>query len=153
MQVSLQSKLCLGATVAFQAYFAYSNPKRWITCFVIGGLAGTLIGRLNLHQVQFGHQPKQGMEFDEVKDKKIKKYAFTGLNMCVPDSATLFINLMALGFLSQKIHLTLSSGLNLGTYYWDFTIVDFGVSLGCIFHLAALRNIQDPYVQKLLLKL
>ena len=70
----------------------------------------------------------------------------------MPDAATIFINLIALAFLSQKIQLTLSSGLNLGSYYWDFTIVDFGIILGCMFHLAALRNTQDPYVQKLLAK-
>ena len=46
MQVSLQSKVYLGTNVAIEAYFAYSNPKRWMTCFAIGVLAGILIGRL-----------------------------------------------------------------------------------------------------------
>src|SRR5579872_6287436 len=52
MQVSFQSKLCLAACTLISAYSAYSNPKGWLTSFVIGVLMGTYDGYHNRHTAE-----------------------------------------------------------------------------------------------------
>jgi hypothetical protein len=152
MHVSLQSTVYLGTCVAINAYAAYSNPTRWITAFAIGVLLGTISGRSELRAARDGYQPgnNMGMGCDAGKDREVRENAVKFLADSMPGLLTTAINLLALGLISQRVHLPSGWNPRIGTYFCDFAAFGFGTFVGALFQLDILRRDQDPKIQELL---
>ncbi len=152
MQVSLQSKVCLVTCVATNAYAAYSNPVRWITAFALGVLLGTIGGRANLRDAREGYQPgnNMGMGWDAGKDKEVREKAVKALTNSMPGLVATAINLLALGLISQRVHVPSGWNPRIGTYFCDFAALGFGTHVGMLFQLDVLRRNLDPGIQNLL---
>jgi hypothetical protein len=90
------------------------------------------------------------MGWDAAKDKEVKEHAVKTLAHSMPGPVTTTINLLALGLISQRIHVPSGRNPQIGTYFCDFAALDFGADVGMLFQLDILRRDPAPEIQRLL---
>jgi hypothetical protein len=153
MQVSLQSKVCIGTCVAVSAYAAYSNPVRWMTCYVVGVLAQMYLRHSDFQAAREGHQPENGLTWDADEDQTIREKAVKSLvDLSIPGKVMTAINLLALGVISQRIQLP--SGWNplIEAFICRGPVFTFGTLSVGLFYLDKLQKDQKLEIRNLLAK-
>lgn len=141
MQISYASMFYLTANCVVGAINAASNPSRWIACFALGVLAGSLNGKQDLNAATRGYQ---GLGWDEYGDLQYRKKGVSRLLGSLPGPITTIANLIAW-------HLRInSSSSRLEPYVGGFASFALGHSLGNLIFLDILRRNKDQNVRKLL---
>jgi hypothetical protein len=150
MQVSLQSKVCLATCVAINAYDAYSNYASWVSFFVIGLLRGSYSGSADLQNA------RQGLDVAEnhhhYKEYETRRWrAVNSLTSSFANIEVTALNLLALGFISQRIQLPSGSVPQAAAFICrGLASLAFSWHVGRLFQLEILQKNQNPKIQKLL---
>jgi hypothetical protein len=149
MQVSLQSTVYLGTCVAINAYAAYSNPARWVTCFALGVLAGTISGRPHLQAAREGNS--NSIVWDADRDQNIREHGVKSLTKHpMPNMLETVITLIALGLISQRDRLPSGWNPNIGFAIGAYAVFLFGSRVTNLYMLNILRRDQNLTIQELL---
>lgn len=152
MQVSLQSKICLGTCVVVSAYAAYSNPMRWITLYALGTLVGVIKDFNTFNAAIKGHQPDKVDDWDAVKDQEIRENAVKSFTNSMPGIGWTVIHLLALGLISQRVQLPSGWHPLIEVVICSEPGFATGLIGAAFFYLDKLKKDQNPQIQNLLMQ-